>query len=738
MANSTVNQFPISSQGFYAITFDYLAKKFVVVTLIDSTATVANKVLTYGIDYTIPTDKQVEFLPSLDVSAYDTVQINRYTDTELLVDFRDGSVLTAGNLTTSELQAIHIAEEGRDVVAREVQPIVDGLNNLLGKAIRVSDTDVDALGDAAFRAGKVIAFDSAGKPALILPADGTASDVMLELAKPTGLAQIGESTGVNAQAALDNMKADISAAIDPNNKMKPQRDIFIGSFFNSNADVSMTLVKSYDGKSFSVMNKTPLLLPSGAAAGSRDPSIVYLKGYWYVAYTNANSNQDFSVMRSPDLISWTVFNCKAGAGLHGKPGSSIGGTIPTIQPIWAPSLFVDNGELYAQLSVGFKPQAPDKDGTLVNWCVPFSTKCTNLDTMTFDTAVQMMSDTSVQRIDVEVTKLPDGYMLLIKNEYSKAIELWKSSTYIGGYSLIASLDFGGRYVEGPSMVYINHLSTYRIYADAFRENGTTWYVDTKDFVTFTAPARVQCPNPMRHGTVYNMANSQEPAKAIDSFTVAASVMASEDISPKWAEGSTITAGSQALVPQCNYVYRVSGSINATVNINEKGGDYFWLLVASGSNGAGITVGGSKVDGSFSIGYGQTNLRLYKVVWNSQSGLYQLEGVPNRNGGSLAMNAQTGWPTITNAWLPKDGTTYATSGADSATTIASLPTSLPDGTYFHLWIGSGSTGGSIVLKSTAGNGMSIGGSDIVLSGATGHGDKLFTMKKVGGTWRLMAF
>lgn len=111
MANTTLTQFS-AGQSQYKINFDYLARPYVVVTLIDSNNTTNNKVLTVGNDYRFLNPTTLEILTSQ--TGFDILQIHRFTDTDLLVDFRDGSVLTAKDLTTSELQAIHIAEEGRD------------------------------------------------------------------------------------------------------------------------------------------------------------------------------------------------------------------------------------------------------------------------------------------------------------------------------------------------------------------------------------------------------------------------------------------------------------------------------------------------------------------------------------------------------------------------------------------------------------------------------------------------
>ncbi len=109
--SGTLTQFPTGATQ-YKINFEYLARAFVVVTLVNSSDNSQNKVLVAGNDYTFlnPTTIYV----TANQAGYDIVQIHRETTTELIVDFRDGSVLTASDLTNAELQAVHIAEEGKD------------------------------------------------------------------------------------------------------------------------------------------------------------------------------------------------------------------------------------------------------------------------------------------------------------------------------------------------------------------------------------------------------------------------------------------------------------------------------------------------------------------------------------------------------------------------------------------------------------------------------------------------
>lgn len=111
MARTTITQFP-SGSSQYRIEFDYLARPFVVVTLVNSSNLTQNKVLVVGRDYRFMSATVIEIL--IDQTGFDIIRIQRQTGTDLVVSFRDGSVLTANDLTNAELQAIHIAEEGRE------------------------------------------------------------------------------------------------------------------------------------------------------------------------------------------------------------------------------------------------------------------------------------------------------------------------------------------------------------------------------------------------------------------------------------------------------------------------------------------------------------------------------------------------------------------------------------------------------------------------------------------------
>lgn len=128
---STITQFP-SGNTHYRIEFEYLARTFVVVTLVNSSNPTMNRVLEVGRDYRFFNPTMIEML--VDQSGFDIVRIHRQTGTDLVVDFRNGSVLTASDLTNSELQAIHIAEEGRDQTVDLAKEYADAAGSSAGNA----------------------------------------------------------------------------------------------------------------------------------------------------------------------------------------------------------------------------------------------------------------------------------------------------------------------------------------------------------------------------------------------------------------------------------------------------------------------------------------------------------------------------------------------------------------------------------------------------------------------------
>lgn len=99
----------------FTVPFDYLKKSFVTVRLGTGTPLTGGDYGDTGSDYYFldKTTIRLKVAPS----SGETLTIRRYTSaTERVVTFKDASILKATDLDTSQLQAFHIAEEGRDIL----------------------------------------------------------------------------------------------------------------------------------------------------------------------------------------------------------------------------------------------------------------------------------------------------------------------------------------------------------------------------------------------------------------------------------------------------------------------------------------------------------------------------------------------------------------------------------------------------------------------------------------------
>lgn len=112
----TVMTYPLDGQTTdFTIPFEYLARKFVKVTLLGRD----RKELSLNTDYRFATRTTLSLTRAWGPSdGYAQIEMRRYTSaSERLVDFTDGSILRAYDLNVAQLQTMHIAEEARDLTA---------------------------------------------------------------------------------------------------------------------------------------------------------------------------------------------------------------------------------------------------------------------------------------------------------------------------------------------------------------------------------------------------------------------------------------------------------------------------------------------------------------------------------------------------------------------------------------------------------------------------------------------
>lgn len=131
MAVTTVYTYPLnSSTREFTVPFEYLARRFVTVTLIGTN----RRELVLNDDFRFISQSIIQTtLPWGPGDGYENIEIRRNTSaSERLVDFADGSILRAYELNISQVQTMHVAEEARNMVTDTI-----GVNN---------DGDLDARG----------------------------------------------------------------------------------------------------------------------------------------------------------------------------------------------------------------------------------------------------------------------------------------------------------------------------------------------------------------------------------------------------------------------------------------------------------------------------------------------------------------------------------------------------------------------------------------------------------------
>lgn len=152
MASTIANYQGNGSTTDFSVPFDYLAKKFVKVT-VDSREKLGGDYGDTTKDYFF-VDKTTIRFNTAPASGTEII-IRRYTSaTDRIVSFKDASVLKAKDLDVSTIQTIHIAEEGRDIINDAL--IVDKEGNWDAKGHRITNVgapvaDSDAVTYGAYK-----------------------------------------------------------------------------------------------------------------------------------------------------------------------------------------------------------------------------------------------------------------------------------------------------------------------------------------------------------------------------------------------------------------------------------------------------------------------------------------------------------------------------------------------------------------------------------------------------------
>lgn len=201
MASTIANYQGNGSTTDFNVPFDYLAKKFVKVT-VDSREKLGGDYGDTTKDYFF-VDKTTIRFNTAPASGTEII-IRRYTSaTDRIVSFKDASVLKAKDLDVSTIQTIHIAEEGREIINDAL--IVDKEGNWDAKGKRIVNVG-DPIDDNDAITLKFYKEDAKGAYQAKLDAEAARDSAKISETK-------AKASEVNAKESEVNAKASASTAV---------------------------------------------------------------------------------------------------------------------------------------------------------------------------------------------------------------------------------------------------------------------------------------------------------------------------------------------------------------------------------------------------------------------------------------------------------------------------------------------------------------------------------------------
>lgn len=204
----------------FTIPFDYLKKSFVIVRLGAGTTLTGGDYGDTGSDYYF-LDKTTIRLKVAPASG-ESLTIRRYTSaTERVVTFKDASILKATDLDTSQVQAFHIAEEGRDILEDSLSVNREGNWDAKGKRIinvGTPEADSDAMTYGVYKTDAKGAYqakldaEAARDAAKVSETNAKDSEVKAKESEVTAKASAG--TAVSAAKHADAVKTENQAILE--------------------------------------------------------------------------------------------------------------------------------------------------------------------------------------------------------------------------------------------------------------------------------------------------------------------------------------------------------------------------------------------------------------------------------------------------------------------------------------------------------------------------------------------
>jgi hypothetical protein len=377
---------------------------------------------------------------------------------------------------------------------------------------------------------------------------------------------VEEEDGVPAASGVHTLKfpsntvtdnGDGSASISFNGSINASAYIYSTCFWLDGTNRSLVLLVSADGQQFvPITIKPPYTVASDRYL--QEPSIIWWDGFWYVCYTYGAvaGETSFQVIRSPDLINWTLIATVDMTAITG------------VKFVWAPEFFVDSDgtvRVYATCTIN------------ADWNHDFKVyevHATAADLSTWSAPVEVTgTGMPASIIDAFMLKVGDTYYLWYKdNGPAECINYATSANPTSGFTQQASGDWAGwgARVEGPTVIQLPD-GRYRAYFQHYEWDpyrATQWWSEASNLAgPWSAKVQVVAPWPIVHGSVLRVTDLDALATLL-----AASI---QGPGGHWWEdtgdvGLVLNAGvNGAAGNQKDYIeFRLDGVVKAILKVDE--------------------------------------------------------------------------------------------------------------------------------------------------------------------------
>lgn len=199
-------------------------------------------------------------------------------------------------------------------------------NVSLVRALRVPEAFVAPLPPVEQRKNKIVAMDNSGNPLMVLPESGSAADVMIELAKPSGAGGIGTTSGETVQQELDDRAADISA-------LGARASALEYDAFVSSSDAMMRAAQIIRSYLKSASNKLVTIIGDSISHGASAGGSLYLNGWVNIfkrCFNNEFQTYSYGYAPTTSISGWREVhevaflpNSASWTGKEGQDGADI-------------------------------------------------------------------------------------------------------------------------------------------------------------------------------------------------------------------------------------------------------------------------------------------------------------------------------------------------------------------------------------------------------------------------------